>query len=396
MKPLIPSALRLFPGISILLFFFSGCGIDHAYVSPELITLRADSVSDDEISATIFLIGDAGAPSLGLREPAFRALTRDASQYPAKTTIIFLGDNIYPRGLPPDADADRARAEAFLEEQVNIPLQSKAKGVFIPGNHDWDEMGQGGWENVKRQERFIMSLKDPRIEFLPRGGTPGPYILDLGHDVRIILLDTQWILHRYDKPLYPGTSTAEETEKIFLDSLATALQQARARNVIVAAHHPFMTYGEHGGFFDWKAHLFPLRQFHPQLWVPLPVAGSVVPIARQLGVSRQDLSNTHYANMIANIERVFAQSPPLAYVAGHEHSLQVLRKKSAPYYLISGNGILNHNSALSRGPHTIFASPRNGYMRLDVLQDKRVRLGVLTPIDSLGTTEELFSLWLRK
>jgi hypothetical protein len=44
----------------------------------------------------------------------------------------------------------------------------------------------------------------------------------------------------------------------------------RHRTILIASHHPFNSYGSHGGRFTWKDHLFPLTAANPKLYIPLP------------------------------------------------------------------------------------------------------------------------------
>lgn len=379
---------------SLLLVASGGCSINQFYVRPDLESVGAMSVGSDEVLWSVFLIGDAGDPTLEKQEPVLRGLERDASRNPGKSIILFLGDNIYPDGLPEETASHRPRAERNLQEQLDVVHRSQARGIFIPGNHDWDKWNPGGWASIRRQEAMVVAQGNPRLQFFPRGGSPGPHIVDIGEDLRLIILDTQWWLHKYDKPTYPDAQTVAETEKKFLDSLLVALQGG-TRKILVAAHHPLESHGPHGGFFDWKSHIFPLTEIEPWFWVPLPVLGSALPIARLLGISRQDFSNFHNEKMRGEIESVMRALPPLAYVSGHEHSLQVLHKYPPTYYLVSGNGSESHDSPLTYGANTLFASTRVGYMRIDILENGDARLAVLRPLDGGERVEEVFSSWLR-
>ncbi len=271
------------------IFVFSGCSIEGVYVADGF-TSFTPAVPSDSISHTLFLIGDAGEPVSEGVEPTFLALTEQASVRPKHSTIIFLGDNIYPRGLPDTGALDRKEMERRLLEQIRIGERSGAEAVFVPGNHDWEYQRVNGLAAIRREEEFIRSQHLPNVRLLPQNGLPGPAVMDVDDRLRIIAIDTQWWLHQFSKRFYSGDSTEEMTKVRFLDSLATSIRSAGIRNVVVAAHHPLETHGEHGGFFDWKDHLFPLRKLVPWLWLPLPGIGSLYPVSRMLGISDQDLS----------------------------------------------------------------------------------------------------------
>ncbi len=368
---------------------FTGCSIQSHFVKkPNEISSPADSVKQ-----TIFLIGDAGEPLSDNQEPTFQILTQQASKNPQNNTIIFLGDNIYPSGLPESTDSDRREMERRLDAQIDIGIKSSARTIFIPGNHDWDYNGRDGLASINRQGEFIKQKHIPNISILPNNGLPGPSVVDLNDNVRIIVIDTEWWLHKYQKPLYQDDTSVTQTTKRFLDSLTMILAGSLHRNVFVVGHHPLRTFGEHGGFFDWKDHVFPLRKLSRWLWIPLPGIGSLYPISRMLGISDQDISGTKNKIMRTMIDSVLAGFPVIAYASGHEHALQVIDKESHHYYLVSGKGIQNHDEALSIDASTIAATRNEGFMRLDVLVNDKIRLGVIAVEGD--SSVEIFSMFLK-
>ena len=383
-----------------------GCSIRSPFVSDELLSPVVEAANHNEVVQSIFLIGDAGKPSAKRREPTLAALTRQASHRPEKSLILFLGDNIYSYGMPEESDDGRLEAERRINEQVRVVEESGARGIFIPGNHDWaaawhrgifiigsHDKGEG-WGNIKRQEEFLMAKKNPKVQLLPHRGCPGPEVVDVGDRLRLVILDTHWWLHEGPKPEHPNSDCGPDSKEEVIDSLARVLHGAGERYVLVVGHHPLDTHGRHGGFFDWKDHLFPLRAFESWMWIPLPLVGSLYPLTRNLGISNQDLSSSAYKDMKRRIEGVLSEYPPLAYVSGHEHSLQVLRG-SGPYLLvISGSGTSYHRSTLTTASNTLFAYLHPGFVRIDFLRDGSVRLGAIVPIDGHGSSKEVFSMWL--
>src|ERR1700712_83890 len=91
----------------------------------------------DSIQARIILIGDAGQLNFG-REPVVDA-ARDLIPLDSNTTVLYVGDNLYTHGLPDEIMPSYAESKAILDSQINIVKGTKAKVVFIPGNHDWDD-----------------------------------------------------------------------------------------------------------------------------------------------------------------------------------------------------------------------------------------------------------------
>jgi hypothetical protein len=346
----------------------------------------------DQVVTSLYLIGDAGAPNPH-GEPVLEALRDDLNSRGTQRVVVFLGDNAYPRGLPAPERPDRREAERRLAAQVEVITTARATGYFVLGNHDWAHHGKDGWDAARRQEAFIDSAGGGMVSLLPGGGCPGPSKVDVGPRVRLVLLDTQWWLHRGPKPLGPTSNCPSDTEPEIVDSLRAAVQEAAGRLVVVAAHHPLVSGGVHGGYFGWRDHLFPLRLVVPWLWFPLPFLGSLYPAARQNGISTQDIASHPYQLLIDAFQRAFEDAKPALYAAGHDHNLQVIAGGPARLELVSGGGIYGHTGRAVRIDGTLFAENASGFARLDVPRSGRARLAVLE-VDRAGRSREVFSTWV--
>ena len=341
-----------------------------------------------DIETTLFLVGDAGAPAARF-EPVLAALAADIARNEAPAIVAFLGDNVYPSGMPQRGHADRAEAERRLSAQIEAAVEPGGEAIFIPGNHDWNYAGERGLERVREQERFVEAVGAGRARFLPDNGCAGPVALDIGERLRLIAIDTQWWLQdpaaRAD-----GAPCPARTESEIVAALGRLLHDAGARHVIALGHHPLQTGGSHGGHFTVTQHLFPLRGFASWAWLPLPGFGSIYPLARRAGISDQDLAGDRNRRMRAALESAMRVDPPLAFVSGHEHNLQLLEGTSARWIVVSGGGIHGHATAVRRLDATLFAAARSGYIRLDVQSDGRVRLGVIVVSDE-GEGKEVYA-----
>jgi Calcineurin-like phosphoesterase len=357
----------------------------------------------DSIEVAIFLIGDAGSQAYD-GEPVLRELAiQSDSLRPVRQFIVFLGDNVYPRGVPPLGHPGREDAERRLAAQVLAIRKGSAQGLLIPGNHDWDRQGRDGWNSIRRQDTLVRQFGGSDVRLAPSDGCPGPDVVDLGTHVRLIALDTEWWLHNDVKP-YGDTSpcptkTYEEVE----DSLAGALRDKGDRHAIILTHHPMQSGGIHGGHFTVNDHIFPLRNWKRWMWLPLPIVGSLYPFSRQMGISNQDVFGQKYRLLRSAFERAFYQHPPLVVASGHDHDLQVIRGGRsgitwAAYQLVSGAGILGHASVVRDIEGSLFKREAAGFMRLDVTRDGRMRLSVTTVVPEgerpVGESAEVYSLWL--
>lgn len=381
------ASLRRRVGIALLLAGAVGCAVQIRSRLPPF-----PEPPPDDVETRLYLIGDAGAPNPA-GEPVLQALGQDLALDSARSLVVYLGDNVYPRGLPDSASTEYPDAVRRLDAQIDLLVQRGVRGLFIPGNHDWDRFGPGGWDAIEREGDRIDARGSGLVHLRPKAGCPGPVTFDEGRWLRLVLLDTEWWLQPGAKPRAAGLGCPAFEEAAIQDALRRAVQGGGERRVVVVGHHPLRSGGEHGGFFDWRDHIFPLRHLKSWLWLPLPLIGSGYPLARNLGVSKQDLSSPTYHRMVLAFEAAFHDRPPLVYASGHDHGLQVIRGGPARYLLVSGAGIYAHEGPMSGITGTELALQAAGYMRLDILRDGRVRLAVIT-VDRQGQRQEVQSSWL--
>jgi len=333
-------------------------------------------VEPDAVAETLFLIGDAGEPAKG-GEPVLIALRRHLERSAAHATVAFLGDNLYPDGLPGAGHPELAEMTRRIDDQVDAVKDTGARVVFIPGNHDWAKGGPGGWESVRRQEKRVEERGGPTVSYLPNDGCPGPEVVDTGDRLRLVALDTHWWLHSHDRPEHPGSACPADSEEEIVAALRATLEGAGGRDVVVLGHHPLQSGGPHGGRFGVKQHLFPLTEWKKSLYVPLPFIGSIYPVSRGQGITPQDIPSAEYRRMRDALSGAVRGHRPLAWAGGHEHVLQVIESPQWGRVLVSGAGIYGHVTYVGGVEGSLYRASRSGFMRIDLLRDGRRRLAVI-------------------
>ena len=335
----------------------------------------------DSTDVALFLIGDAGVPRVGF-EPVLAALQREAATSPGERVVVFLGDNIYPRGLPDSTYlAERVESERRLNAQVVAAESSHAKTIFIPGNHDWDAERSDGWAAVRREGAYVRAFSHNTVLFLPANGCPGPTVFDAGTRVRLLLLDTQWWLQQEgQKPEGPpGTSGCPAaTASDVVDSVRTDIATAGARFVVVLAHHPIYSGGAHAEHWNIGDYLG---------------SGPVILLRRMVN-SAQDFRSSVNTAMRQALSSAFDPLPPLLYVSGHDHGLQVLTGRQSAHeplrYIVSGAGAYNHLDPTRRVDRTKWDARESGYVRIDFFRGGTVRLAVRV-VDEKGGTKDAYT-----
>lgn len=334
-----------------------------------LFTASAALAQTDSVQQRIILIGDAGEVHDG-KNPTVDAVRKLIDLNKGKNTVLFLGDNVYPLGLPDESAKSYPLAKEILDYQADLLRGTKAEGIFIPGNHDWSKHHPDGWQVIRNQQTYVDSLLLPNLQFLPKDGCPDPTAVPLGKDAVLIVMDTEWWLYPGKKPgIESGCDCKTEDEVLSAISDIVALNPGKL--VVFAAHHPLRSYGIHGGYYTLKQHIFPLTDAKPSLYVPLPVIGSVYPLVRGVFGTREDLPHPLYQKMIKGIEEAIPAGTPVVFVSGHDHTLQLIKDLDR-HYIVSGSGAKDNR--VKKGKHSLFASRRNGFSVIDILHNGTVRV----------------------
>ncbi len=308
----------------------------------------------------IFLIGDAGEPSFPV-DSNLEYLAQISAEGGPEDVLIFLGDNLYPKGLPPVGHPQRQEMEKKLNASLEIMRSFRGKSLIIPGNHDWQSAGKNGWEYLQEMQDYVDGYLGDATVFLPRNGCPGPVEVVISEQLVVIILDTQYLLHPYEKP--DGTNDCATASVVeVLNELKSLISDHSGKNIVVAGHHPIYSYGSHGGKYPLRSHIFPLTDLSkPKIWLPLPVLGSIYPVYRMVFGLRQDISHPKYQVIRKEIIDVLETTENLIYINGHEHNLQYIMDDSI-HYITSGSGSKSSHVSMGRGSQ--FASSARGFGKL--------------------------------
>ncbi len=337
----------------ILLIIFTSCSGTRPYYNTSVYGWEEDLLPDTaKVAYSVLLVGDTRR--LFTNEALIKLLEFHISSADKNSTLIFMGDNIEPKGLP---DSDHRLWNTALKSiltQFRIIENYKGKVIFIPGNHDWANGQKEGLSYIKNQRKFIEDYLDKKDVFLPKKGSPGPVEINLTEDIVLIIIDSHWWLHDFSKS-YDGI----EDEADFFIQIKDIFDRNRDKKIIFTAHHPLYSIGKHGGHFPLIYNIFPLLEISKYLYVPLP--GFIYTGYRKFLGANQDISHPQYKMIRNSLAEIFHDYPNLIYTAGHEHNLQYVKKDSL-HQIISGSaGITSYTS---RSRKTDFAMMREGFSKL--------------------------------
>jgi hypothetical protein len=295
-----------------------GCATYKSNQKPPTITTVQNI---DQETTNIFLIGDAGQLEEGTVSKALVAMQANFASADKNDVLLFLGDNVYPKGIPSKNDNAYKNAKKALEAQIEIAKTFPGKVSFIPGNHDW----YNGLKGLKRQEELVEKALGKNT-FKPEKGCAIDKI-KISEDIVLLLVDSQWYLSNWNKHPTINDNCDIKTRELFLAEFRSEIKKARGKTTLVAMHHPMYSNGPHNGQYTFNQHM-----------KPIPVLGSLKNIIRTTGgVSNADMSNWFYNDLRKNMIAASQQNNNVIFLSGHEHSLQFIQSDNLTQ-IISGSG----------------------------------------------------------
>lgn len=346
-------------GFILLFLVLQSCATHHAQFGKNIKNpVTENAIDSSKIVHTFFLIGDAGNANEDKAQQTLDLLSNQLKKADKNATLLFLGDNIYPKGLPnTDSPNERIIAENKLTNQLKLSKNFKGKTIFIPGNHDW----YSGMKGLDRQAKFVTDYLNDKKSFLPRKGC-GIDDLEINKNLTLITIDSQWFLEDWDKSPTINDDCTIKTRDAFFSELESILNKNQDKTVILALHHPLMSNGTHGGQFSLEKQLFPLEKK-----IPLPVVGSLLNLIRKTsGISPQDIQNKYYTLFIKRVKTLIQSQNNVIVVSGHDHNLQYIDKDNIKQ-IISGSGSKSE-SAKAVFP-TDFSYGGNGFAALNIYEN---------------------------
>lgn len=312
-------------------------------------------INPEDIAHSFYLIGDAGNADKESAKAILEQFKAKLDSANSNSTLLFLGDNIYPSGMPKAESEERNLAKEKLGSQIDLTENFKGKTIFIPGNHDWYS---NGIEGLKEQQDYIIEKLNDKNAFLPKNGC-GIDSKKIGKDIALILIDSEWFLADWNKNPGINEKCDIKTREDFFSEFENELNKNQNKTIIVAVHHPVMDHGSHGGYYSLEKQIFPLENK-----IPLPVLGSLMNIIRSTGgISHQDLSNPNYRKFAERLKTLLSDRDNVIVVSGHDHNLQYIEKDNI-HQIISGAG--SKNEASTAVFPNDFSYGKNGYAILNI------------------------------
>jgi hypothetical protein len=275
--------------------------------------------------------------------------------------LVWLGDNVHPRGLISEAEAaqskrgrkERELGEAVLRRQIAAAGRAE-RALFVAGDRDARFLADDprGRERLAVQEGFVR-LAGGEMAARPSEAVS---VRDVGRRLRLVAFDSaSFIAHARE-------SRAEQILTALDEAVYRAAQDGRS--VVLAAHHPVLSQGVHGRGQVWGG-----------------------PILRHLPAARGESNHPDYevyaARLLDRFDRWARRDAPtrdtvIAFVAAHDASLQVI-ERGAVLHVVTGaadraSRVWDELSGLDR---VRYLNAQPGYVAVHETIDGAVRLEVV-------------------
>jgi len=363
----------------------SSCATYKTKIVKEERNWSEENETDAELVQQVYLIGDAGKLHSGKPSPVLKAVEKKLNPEDKKQSLVYLGDNIYPSGMPPKDDPTRYKAEKSLAVQLDVIEPMEGVGILLPGNHDWYS---NGLEGVKRQEDYVKKyLSEKKDIFLPADGCPGPVDIDISDDLALIVFDSKWMIEDFyatvDVNYECEVNHFSEFKRVLLDKI----NDHQDKVVLVVSHHPMESLGSHGGYFSARSHFFPLTMINEKLYIPVPGLGSFLNMLRINAGIREDITGEAITYLKRDLLAAANMHGRVIFASGHDHNLQLL-DIDGHYQIVSGAGTKQNPTRL--GGNGLFTTGSLGYSVLDLYDDGTTMVTYYS-VDSLANEEIAFA-----
>ena len=290
------------------------------------------SQSKDTVRTRLYLIGDTGKKAI-----ISKNYTRFSQAISADTPscVLYLGDNVYPKGIRPEGDNHHDEDVLKLKIQLNLLKNHRGQAYMIPGNHDWQMGKTHGLEYVERESNLVNqymrdSLKQYTSEqahYFQYAGLPGPEKIELD-GITLLMIDTDWWVHNQ---LFHRVKLIDDskskTEALFFEKLDAYLKEAESKGqkIAIVSHHPLYLTGAN------STKIQPIRFLIN--YTPFAIFGVAGLYRAARGMSPQP----SYKRMVRKFEQHIAPYKHITWISGHDHDQQIIIKNNVTQ-IVCGNG----------------------------------------------------------
>lgn len=220
-------------------------------------------------------------------------------------------------------------------------LNEKHPLLIAPGKTEWAGGSREGKDFIKQlTDELHVKYRNPI--FYPDAACPGPIEVVLSDNLAVILIDTWWWVHKYDRRF--NKCDIENRADVLIQIEDAIRRHYAGKHLVVAGHHSLKSYGNTSGYFS------------TQQWLTqLPYT-----FFRKLPGTRYDNQHPDLKDFRNSLLSVLKKYPDVLYVSAGEQNMQYYQHDNN-HFVISGSW---QNGEYVRKDLPEFGSDEKGFAQL--------------------------------
>jgi hypothetical protein len=337
---------------------FFGCAVQKPFYNKKESDWKEKKIPELPVKYTVFLLGDPGEDN---SNEAYNLVKHSIREDDTSHAIVVFGN-----ALKQDESKKKKNDENRISSFVSDLSKDKGKIIFIP---DPDQKIKDASEIKNQLEKNF----EGKNIFIPDPGCLSVDVLDMTNDliaipIHIILRDQDDILKKH------GCDLDSHEEQI--DEVKDLVDNNQRKNILMLAYYPMLNLGNHGGHFAWRQHLFPLTDLNKNLYIPLPVFGSIYYLLRSGFGIKNDQAYPPYKSYRRKIARALTGYGNVVYASGQEHNFQYFKFNKQDFIITNSSG---KTSWVGQNKRAGFTFASSGVVKLTYLKNGEVWLETIIP-----------------
>lgn len=359
--------------VFLLSIFLHGCISQKPFYNKKETDWNTKEIPNIPLKYSAYLLGGFGDKKKNMSPEVFSILNKQIEEADTNHITIFLNDDVYGKGLPDEADTKRKSAEEKIDAKLEYLKNDKGRILFIPGDEVNVKKKKKRADNALRAQHYVENKLKRNNIFLPSDDCPGPMEITLTEDLIVVPLNTSYWLREKDER---NNNCKIKNFGEWIGEVKDVLDNNQRKNILVPGHHPLLNAGNHGGFYSLKQHLFPLTELNKNLYVPLPVIGSLYVFFRSGIGTNGDIAHPRYKMLRKNLLKTIREYNNVVYASGHENNLQYFKYNKLDFIITNSRKDVSHAARINRA---YFTDAEKGIAKLSYLQNGEVWLEMFVP-----------------
>lgn len=336
-----------------------------AFLVVSFLGVTASVLSQQTDKRTLIAIGNLENPDLP-QELAEKLKTQNSE---GPIDVVVLGFGVKSERYP------KVTAPSYLDNLAELSKKLRPSGgtVFlVPGVQNWNFGKPNGYESIFSLQEKVDSLALPNLQWVVRNACPGPEEHLLDEDHLLVFLDTQWLIHPFNRGDENSSCESKSPTEVII-ALRDIFLRNENKKVILAMYHPIWSVGESSGAFGLKDHIFPTTRLVPWLYLPLPFIGSAYPGYRSFLGGVQDQAHPAYKSWVHEFLQSIRSHPNVVMISALDRSLQYSNIDECAVIMTNSS---NASGALRKSPMNEFSEVVPGWIKLELEAEKPLQLSL--------------------